>query len=764
MLRRRTVFILFIMLLFGMLASEAQNITANSTVAPRITRTVDNRARVTLRGSVPGIPSSATDLGPAAGSVTLSHINLLLRRSEAQEAALQKYLIEVQQESSPNYHRWLTPEQFGQLYGPADSDIAAITAWLESQGFAVKAVSRGRTRIEFSGTGAQISQAFRTAIHSFSHNGEQFYSTTAEATIPAALAPVVSGIAHLDTRKPKAQISPGQSGRFDHKAERFVTTPAAASSGSDEYTHTTSTGAHVLMLTPADAATIYNTPVENLNANYASTTPYTGDGASIGLVGVSAIDMTPVVNYRHLYLKEDPGTAPTVYNVDGVTETDSATEAYLDLEIAGGMAPGADLYFYTATDLGTAAAQAVEDNIVDFLSMSFGSCEEELGASADAFWNSLWQQASIQGIAVTISSGDEGSANCNHHHTETIATHGLAVNGFASTPYNIAVGGTDYYGLLNNFDGYVSGTNSSTTYYRTALGYIPESTWNSSTATNTSLSQDAPGSRATIDAGSGGRSSCSSAASGGNCVGYPKPYWQRGPGIPKDGVRDLPDVSLMASNGVDGGEWLICTNTTADVEGVTITRDCSTQSDGDYYFQGTGGTSASTPAFAGILALVMESQGGVRLGQAAVNLYNLSNGPHAGAIFHDVSVGNIAVPCVAGTPDCVLNSAGHYYESGYDAAAGYDLATGLGSVDATNLVTYWTTSEGTGTVTVTVSPANAFAYVSAPISVTVSVAAPQPSLPGPCRFRQAPILLRPLISITDRPPLPFPQTPSPPEW
>ena len=373
--------------------------------------------------------------------------------------------------------------------------------------------------------------------------------------------------------------------------------------------------------------------------------------------------------------------------------------------------------------------QAIEDNKVDIFSLSFGNCEANLTTADNQLINSWWQQAASQGIAVTVSTGDSGAAGCDNDNTEQVAQFGLQVNGFASTPYNIAVGGTDFSALLSNFGSYVSTSNG--TYYGSAVSYIPESTWNDSAVTDGLLAQNTPSenskSQTSIVGGSGGASSCSTNASNATnttiatCTsGYTKPSWQTGSGVPSDGVRDLPDISLFASNGFDGASWLVCTDGTFTQDGVTYTTNCETQNGGGFSFAGYGGTSTSAPAFAGILALVQQKTG-ARLGQADMNLYRLYNGPDTSAIFHDTTTGNISVPCTSGTPNCSKNTAGYYYLTEYNAAAGYDLATGLGSVNVTNLINYWNVVSGTSASTVTVTPASTSLTTAQLLSVAVTV-------------------------------------------
>lgn len=707
--------------------------------AARIVASVDETSLTTLKGNVPARARAEYDQGEASSSTQMTHVRLVLSRSSDQQAALDAYLVALQDKSSPNYHKWLTPEQFGSLYGPAASDVSTIVAWLESHGLKLEAVSAGRTNIAFSGSVNQMEEAFHTTIHTYSENGVQFYSNTTDPQIPSALGTVVKGVARLNTVKPKPQYTLGRMGTYDPSTGTKKALTSSEARVRPELTYEDSSGDQYLYVVPADAATIYNTPNSTLNANYTSGTSYTGSGVTIGIGGDSAITSSYVTAYRSLFLGDT--TAPTITNINSVAENSDAIEAYLDVEVSGGLAPGATIHLYVDSDLFTAVERAISDNTVDIFSLSFGECEQYLSTSDNQYISGLWEQAASQGIAVTVSTGDSGSAGCDYPtdssgNNVTAATGGLGVNALASTPYNIAVGGTDYPALLTSFSTYVtpatsksSAKGSASTYYRTALSYIPEATWNDSTETNTTISANIPWtavsgytSYANIVGGSGGKSSCSanSTTYSGNNVnvgtcssGYSKPTWQTGTGVPSDGVRDLPDISLLAADGMDGATWLICYPYTSKG---TTTQLCVKDSSGSWSFAGVGGTSASAPAFAGILALVQQKTGS-RLGQAAANLYSLYNGSHSSAIFHDVTTGNIAVPCTSGTTNCTKNSAGYYYESGYDTTTGYDLATGLGSVDATQLVNYWSTATGAAAATVTITSASS---VTTADSLTVS--------------------------------------------
>lgn len=684
-----------------------------SAVMPRIVELVDSDVYTRLHGNLSALARPENDRGEASPSTQLNHLRLILSRSADQQVALDSYKAQLMNKSSPNYRKWLTPEQFGKLYGPADSDIAAITGWLESQGLKVEEVSLGRTNIAFSGSVAQVEATFHTQIHSFEGGGQQFLSNNSNPSIPKALANVVTGVGHLSNYRPRPYKIAGRPGKFDAESKQLI---SISNAGRSEFTPELTTGGNFLYIVPGDAATIYDTP-NSFNANFAGSTSYTGAGVTIGVGGDAVIQAATFTDFRAKFIGDS--ATPLITNVDANTQTADTDEAYIDTELAGGLAPGATIHFYTSTDLVSAINKALNDNAIDIFSLSFGECELDLPTSDNVLINGWWEQAAMQGIAVAVSTGDSGSAGCDATQDSsgnniTAAAAGLAVSGYASTPNNIAIGGTDLVGLSTAFSTYANTANStSATMYRSALSYIPESTWNDSTTTNTTLSANIPltGANANIVAASGGASSCSvntDSVTGNNVTigactsGYTKPSWQRGTGVPADSVRDIPDVSLMAGNGNTPATWLVCTDDTFTQSGTTYTENCVDVS-GSFAFAGFGGTSTAAPSFAGILALVQQKTG-ARLGQAAKDIYDIYNSTHASAVFHDTTVGNISVPCTSGSPNCAKNTAGNYYETGYNATTGYDFATGLGSVDAAQLINFYTTAVGTTAASVSVVP------------------------------------------------------------
>ncbi len=668
--------------------------------APRITQRIDDAHRVTLTGNTPPQAKVKYDTGAVSPDTAAGRIEMVLKRSSAQEAALRALITAQHTPGSANFHKWLTPEEFGRQFGPADSDLQAITAWLQGKGFNVAGPNKGRTTIEFSGTAGQVKAAFHTELHTYVRKGVTFHANNGDPSIPAALAPVVAGFASLNDIKPASDLKVLGEATFDpktHKAKPQWNEPYCDQSTYPTYPCTFYTP------TPADMAVQYN-----LGSVYSAGT--NGAGEHIGILSASNVDLSNFNNYRSTF-----GLSAQTPNVviDGYDpgQNGAATEAYLDVEASGAMAPGANVMLYVGGDTITtsgfslAIVRAINDNLADTMSLSYGTCEQQLGLSGNLFFLYAWQQAAAQGQSVFVSAGDGGSAGCDDFDTESAAQDGLAVSGFASTEFNTAVGGTDFY-YSTYQDGYFSqafqnqlasywGTSTSNNPEATLITPVPEQPWNDSLGLNL---PDFSENGTNIVAGSGGKSSCvfgsGDDGDGGytSCIaGYGKPAWQTGPGVPNDGVRDIPDVSLFAANGVNLSSWPICAGP----------YDCTAYNTGygpALNVTLVGGTSASSPAMAGIMAVVDQSQKG-RQGNANFYLYPLATQfPNS---FNDITIGSNNVVCVQGSPDCSLDTDGDGYYSlqEYPAGPGYDLASGLGSINGANLIANWGKLTFTGSST-----------------------------------------------------------------
>lgn len=699
---------------------------APSQIAPRVQSFVDESQRVVLSGNVHPLPAGGAtesglpglsgaqrivDLGAVEDSFASGRMLLLLRRSPAQEEALEDFIRNAHTAGDPAFHQWLQPEEFGRLYGPAESDVAAVEAWLESHGLTIGQVHAGRVAIEFSGTAGQLREAFQTEIHRYLVQGEAHLASATEPTIPAALALVIGGLSRTNDFKPQPQLKLLGQAQFNPRTHHA--TP--------QWSEPTGSGVSYLVA-PGDFATQYDIdPVYQAGIN--------GAGESIAIVSASNVDLSLVEAYRKLFSL--PANLPQVV-VDGADpgENDAATEAYLDIELAGAVAPGAQVMLYTSggtalTDgLQLAAYRAVEDDEAGVISVSYGECEAQLGQGGNALWNALWQQAAAQGQTVFVSAGDGGSAGCDDFDVQTMAYGGLAVNGIASTPYNVAVGGTDFY-----YSQYAAGASAVSAqlagYWSAATASpavslkkaVPEQAWNDEFGSNLADSGNPANlSSQTIVAGGGGASRAAVYLSSGVVTGYAKPAWQAGGGAPADKLRDLPDLSLFAANGSNLSYYPICANP----------GDCSAANlnqEGTVTVTGVGGTSAASPEMAAIQALVNQSTGS-RAGQADFVYYPLAASQPT--VFRDVTVGGNQVLCSQGTANCAKGasgtiSGGYYVESGYTAGAGYDLATGLGSVDVANLIKYWNSVKLAPTVTtLSVSPASFVHGQTATVTGTVA--------------------------------------------
>jgi len=680
--------------------------------APLVQGPVEEGARVVLRGNVhPAVQAAeGVDQGAVEGSMPAGRMLLLLQRSAARQAGLEEFLQAAHTPGNAAFHQWLTPEEFGKQYGPDDSDMAAVTAWLESHGLTVNQVHAGRMALEFSGTAGQVSEAFQTQIHRYQVNGETHLANASAPSVPAALAAVIAGLTPLNDFHPRPHLSVLGQAKFNPATH--LATP--------QWTYSVGSGVYFVM-TPGDFATQYD-----INSVYKS--GVTGVGQTIGIISESNVDLSLVQAYQTLFGLT--ANLPQVV-VDGEDpgQNGDATEAYLDIELAGSVAPGATVMLYTSAGtaltegLALAAYRAVDDNQASIISVSYGVCELELGQGGNTFWSALWQQAAAQGQSVFVASGDGGSAGCDNFNAQQVAYSGLQVNGIASTPYNIAVGGTDFY--YSQYAGTTAALNAQVTSYWSAattapavslLTPIPEQVWNDFFGYNLYNAGNPnymPGENILA---SGGGASSAAVYTTGTAQGYPKPAWQSGVGVPTDKLRDLPDVSLFAGNGYNYSFYPVC----------AFPGDCSSanlNAGGSVVVSGVGSTSASTQAMAGIQALVNQSRAS-RQGQADFIYYPLAaKQPTA---FHDVTVGSSRVLCYLSTANCVAgttttNSSGFYVENGYSAGVGYDQATGLGSVDVANLIKYWSSVALTPTTTtLAVNPVSFVHGQTATVSGTVA--------------------------------------------
>ena len=399
-------------------------------------------------------------------------------------------------------------------------------------------------------------------------------------------------------------------------------------------------------------------------------------------------------------------------------------EAALDAEWAGGVAPDAKVELASCADTETNfGAFIAAQNLLDsksppaIMSLSYLECEADNGPSSNAYVNALWQQAAGEGVSVFVAAGDNGAAGCDDFDlpSPTWSTGGIAANALASSPYDVATGGTDF---LDTFEGtnnkYWTSTNDPIG--KSAKSYVPEMPWNDSCGSSILFSfYGYTRSVAFCNSDIGSNFLNVIGGSGAPSIVYPKPSWQTGVvGIPNDGKRDLPDVSLFASNAFWSHAILFCMSDVAQGG-----APCDYTNGTDTLFNSAGGTSFTAPQLASIQALINQKAGGPQgnpdpifykmakaeygsassPNKAKLSACNASKGSSVSSscVFYDVTVGNNVVPCF-GTNNCydpspteygILATSNIYAIEAYPAATGWDFATGLGSINVTNLVNNW---------------------------------------------------------------------------
>ncbi|HZP61801.1 MAG TPA: protease pro-enzyme activation domain-containing protein, partial [Terriglobales bacterium] len=746
MLRKLEVapFYVAALICISMFAAADAQIRPGEAAPPVITQRIDERNLITLQGTTRRVVTPETDRGPVHDDFMLDHMLLQLRRSPAQEQALQQFISELHTQGSPNFHRWISAQEFGQRFGLASQDLETISTWLRTHGLKVNFIYASGMVIDFSGTVRQVTQTFHTAFHHIQFNGEQHIANVNDPQVPAALAPAVVGVVSLNDVKPVAL----------HRMHKL----------SHNYTFSDIYGPTYAMV-PQDLATIYN-----LNPLFNS--GLTGQGQTIVLIEdtdiYTAADWTTfrstfgLSHYSSASLTTiHPGPATGVNNctAPGVIAPNDA-EAILDAEWASAAAPSATLQLAACADTTTTFGGLIAlENLINsntppppIMSISYGQCETENGASANAAYNSAYQQAVSEGVSIFVAAGDSGAAGCDNSVSQ--AKHGIGVNAFASTPYNVAVGGTDFsdtYSGSNNL--YWNSTNTST--FASALSYVPEIPWNDSCAGQLVSSyegyttpygasgfcnSDIGAFLQTTVAGGGGPSGCATGSPsiagvvGGTCAGWPKPSWQSIFGNPNDGVRDTPDVSLFAADGLWSHYFVFCWSDTAN-GGAACTGAPSGWS-------GAGGTSFASPIMAGVQALINQ-KAGVRQGNPNPEYYQLAaaeysspgsgcnssngNGVSSACIFYDITQGDMDVNCSG--PDCyrpsgptgVLSTSNSAYLPAYGANVGWDFATGIGSINAANLVNNWPSTFGAPALTISKTHVGSFLQGQQQATYTVTV-------------------------------------------
>jgi hypothetical protein len=736
---------------------------------PLITAAIDEKSLVTAGNTRPEA-NAHNDRGPVAPQLAMDHILLQLRRPVEQEQAVEKYIDEVEDPNSPNFHHWLSPQEVGQRFGPAPQDVDTITNWLQAHGFTINRIYANRLVIDFSGNASQVQAAFHTQIHYFQVNGKMYVANASNPQIPAALAPAVVGVVSLNNFAPAPKPRP-------QPAFTFPSSNCGILTGSGT----------CLSVVPADLATIYD-----FNPLFSG--GISGQGQTIVVVEESDVfTLSDWSAFRSTFglstafpggsvSQTHPGgcTDPGVNGADG--------EAILDAEWASAAAPSAAIQLAACADtLATRGELLALQNLLNapgtppaIVSNSYGVAEAIQGATVNAAINTLYQTAVLAGVSVFVASGDSAAAFADQgparEGLESAASRGIAVNGAASTPYNVAVGGTDFgdsvTGTTSTYWGSSNGTN-----FGSALSYVPEIPWNDSCASGLvagffgfptfgSSSLCNAGFLLNISGGSGGPSGCAtgvpstSSVVSGTCAGYKKPSWQSVLGNPSDGVRDVPDVSMFAADGIWDHGYIVCYSDTVN-GGTSCSGAPSTWS----IF---GGTSVASPIMAAIQAMANQhaksregnpnptyyTLAAKEYGASGSSSCNSSLGNKIGksCIFHDVTAGDMDVPCT-GSRDCfdssvgfgVLSTSDSSFRPAYGATTGWDFATGIGTVDANNLVMSFGPSGPTPTPTSTPSNTPTATPTPTPIHTRTPTPSPTPThtrtpTPSPTATPAGPII------------------------
>lgn len=670
------IFALALVAAAGSLLFSPAGAAAQAQPAARIHAEISSSQMTMLPNSKHPLALAKYDAGRVSGATKLEGMSIHFSRTAAQEANLQALLAAQQNPASPQYHQWLTPDQFAAQFGVADSDIAKVKSWLQQEGFSVDWVARSKNMLRFSGTISQAEQAFSTELHTYniptSKGIEKHFAPSTALSVPAALSGIVERVGGLDDFRPKSHLKPY---------------PLSAVHPN----YTDGSGNHELV--PGDIYTIYD-----LNALYNA--GITGTGQTIAIVGQSDVDLSDVAAFRSAAGLTASTPTKILVPSSGAPYISSGdeSESDLDLEWSGAIAKSATIDFVyvgdsTNTSTFDAIAYAIDQRIAPIISSSYGDCEIDVGSG---ILESNLEQAAAQGQTVISASGDDGSTDCASNQDLSVSEEGsLSVDYPASSPYVTGVGGTQFSGDASSSGSYWG--SSSATGGASAASYIPETAWNEDSSTN----------------GLG-------ASGGGPSELFTKPSWQTGTGVPTTNARYVPDLALDAAYLHD--PYLYCSS---DIASTGVTGSCSNGflDSSSKNLTTAGGTSFAAPIFAGMLALINQKQNSTGQGLINPTLYTLAaNSTVYGSAFHDITTGNN--DCSAGSNFCLESGS----SSGYSAGTGYDPVTGLGTIDANNLATAWpATATGTAPTllgsTTTVTASSSTPALSQSITFTVTVAA-----------------------------------------
>ena len=765
--------------------ARAQTPTGGSLSArPLITQKIDSAHLITLEGNVRADLTPDRDLGPVEDGLPV-HLYVVLQRSPEQQADLDNFLARQQQPTAPEFHKWLTPQEFGERFGVSQHDIKKISAWLESQGLHVNGVLNNATFIDVTANAGQVRTVFHTQMHYYNIQGGKYAANAQDPMIPAALQRVVAGIEGLAQIPHATHHTPIRPTSYDAPTHTWHNLDAF---GKPEALPAFSGGGGTYNITPQDFYTIYN-----VNPVFSAGSGNLGAGTTIAVPEESdmtygTVDPTTgvatggdVVTFRNLFgitgtlnMHVYHGYGAVTCDAPGIIQ-DVEGEATLDAEWANALAPAANLIFIScdsATGGFVKATMAlVDNNISDAIGISYGFSELQATSTTYATNDTLFSQAAAQGQTVFVAAGDAGS-DTGDQNTKGTATLGLNIDVFSANPLITSAGGTDFSDLYDSLAGgpaqnrYWGATNSAS--YGDALGYIPETTWNGSCASTLTAALQGftnPADFCAVGLSTNDVNGSVVGGGGGFSTHYFQPSWQSGiPGLSSAArKRATPDISMFASSGVWSHALITCDSSLDQAASA-----CTSSST----FGSAGGTSFVAPQLAGIAGLLVNYTG-TRQGLWNPTLYALakaqftasatstscySNGqtantgvttglPDSTCIFNDVTTSNNDVPCQVGSTNCYVDSGATYgllsttgansLTIGFPSGPEYDLSTGLGSINVYNLFTNWNgafttttalmaTPESSGTLkttklTATVTPGTPKGYVGTAPALTGSV-------------------------------------------
>jgi MYXO-CTERM domain-containing protein len=613
------------------------------------------------RGAHP-LARAEFDVGALDPEKRIAHLSIVFKLTPEQRADRDALLAAQVDRKSPQYRRWLTPEQYAARFGAKTEVVERTKSWLAEQGLEVHSTSRTGSRVIFSGTVAQLERAFQTQMRRYQISGESHYAMSSAPSVPSDLADAILAVhnTHDFHLRPALQ-------------RPTTLTPATNSGGTQG-------------LGPTDWANVYD--VTKLYTTGTAGSPITGAGVTIAIVGTNPVLQSDIDAFRTTFGL--PATSPITQTIVPNTGSPSSTnvpgataEAVLDIQWASGIGRAASInYVYVGGDdqnVNDATFHAIENNLAPILSESWGGCEADLTpADADAV-ESLGSIASLLGITYVAASGDAGATTCLQGGGSPA---GLYVSIPAAFPGTTSVGGTSFRSLP------LSGG--------IATGYsTTETVWN-----------DANNPTRGLGAGGGGIS-----------IVFPRPDYQSTiptcaivgslpAAVTPSQMREVPDISFSAS----ANHYPYFIECTTDATG-----DCSASSPSPSLTP-IGGTSASTPSFAGVVALLNQVAGG-RLGNINPLLYKTYT--TTTSAFHDITTGNNEVQCRSTDPGC---PAGRLY--GFAATNGYDCASGLGSLDVYNFAVQVAADANTTTAVV---PLPAATTEGANVQLTATVTVPTPN-------------------------------------